>query len=222
MEPQKIRQNIENIKKELLPGVILEAAVKGRKVGEIKQALNAGVEVLGENYVQEAFWHRQEIKDSCRWHFIGRLQKNKINKALALFDMIETLHSLDLALEIEKRCQREQKTIEVLVEVNIAKEEQKNGIAPEEVESFLLALDKFSHLKVKGLMAMGPNFDNPEKLRPYFRRMHQLFENAKKLNLARGEMKYLSLGMSASFKVAMEEGANLVRIGTAIFGPRDY
>jgi len=223
MTAEEIRKKIKDIRSSLPAEVIIEAAVKGRLVQEIETAIESGIDIIGENYVQEALIHKQAIrKKASRWHFIGRLQKNKINKAILLFDMIETLSSWDLAVALNERLKRTRKRIDVLVEVNIAREPQKNGVFPEEAETFVKKLSLLGNIQVKGLMTMGPNLEK-EEMRPYFRNMRQIFEGIRKLSLEGVKMEYLSMGMSSSFKVAVEEGANLVRLGRAIFGPRpDY
>ena len=159
---------------------------------------------------------------------IGHLQTNKINKALRIFDIIQTLDSLGTAAAIDKRLERARTQImPVFVEINIGSEDSKAGINPEEHEPFEAYIEKlitdmseFEHLRIEGLMTMGPRFGNPEDSRLYFARMRRIFEKIKGLDLANVDMKYLSMGMTNSYKVAIEEGSNMVRIGTAIFGER--
>ncbi|MCD6192522.1 MAG: YggS family pyridoxal phosphate-dependent enzyme [Candidatus Aminicenantes bacterium] len=218
----QITKNVKKILAELPPGVELEAAAKGRSPQEILEAIEAGVKIIGENYVQEALVAYQVIGARAKWHFIGHLQRNKVKKAIEIFDMIETLDSLPLAEEIEKRCRLKGKVMPVLIEVNSGREPQKYGVLPEEVEDFVRQITDFSHLQVLGLMTMGPAFGDPEEARPYFQETRRLFERLKSLALPGVEMKYLSMGMSNSYRVAIEEGANLVRLGTILFGPREY
>jgi hypothetical protein len=218
----QIERNVKAILAELPPGVELVAAAKGRTPEEILQAVQAGVKIVGENYVQEALAAYQVIGSQVKWHFIGHLQRNKVKKAIEIFDMIETLDSLPLAEEIEKRCRQKEKIMPVLVEVNSGREPQKYGVLPEDVENFVRQLSSFSHLRVLGLMTMGPALGDPEEARPYFQETRRLFEQLKSLSLPQVEMKYLSMGMSNSYQVAIEEGANLVRLGTKLFGPRQY
>jgi pyridoxal phosphate enzyme (YggS family) len=151
---------------------------------------------------------------------IGHLQKNKVKKAVALFDMIETVDSLELAREIDKRCAQMGRVMPVLVEVNSGRERQKSGVMPGETEGLVKEISRLPNIKVMGLMTMGPRFGNPEDSRSYFVITRQLFERIKELKLPNVEMKYLSMGMTNSYHVALEEGANLVRIGTKIFGER--
>jgi pyridoxal phosphate enzyme (YggS family) len=215
-----IKENILKISDELPPGVELVAAAKGRAPDEVLQAVEAGVRVIGENYVQEAETACAAIGNRAVWHMIGRLQKNKVKKAVALFDMIETVDSVDLAREIDKRCAGIGKVMPVLVEVNSGREEQKAGVLPENAEALIREISRLPNIRVMGLMTMGPRFGNPEDSRPYFVITHRLFDRIKALKIADVEMKYLSMGMTNSYQIALEEGANLVRIGTKIFGAR--
>jgi len=217
-----IKENVRRILGRLPEGVMLVAAAKTRTPEEIMEAVSAGVTIIGENYVREAEAAREVVGDRAKWHFIGYLQRNKVKKAVALFDMIETVDSVKLAQEIDKRCALIGKVMPVLVEVNSGREEQKSGVLPEDVEPLVKALAAFPNIKVMGLMTMGPRFGDPEDARPYFIETRKIFERLKGLNLPGVEMKYLSMGMTNSYRVAIEEGANIVRIGTMIFGERDY
>jgi pyridoxal phosphate enzyme (YggS family) len=215
-----IRQNVTRLLSELPPGVALVAAAKSREPWEILEAIEAGISIVGENYLQEAARAYQVIGDRARWHFIGHLQKNKVKKAVELFSMIETVDSLEIAGEISKRCAQIGKTMPVLIEINSAREGQKWGVFPEKAAGLAAEISKLPNLKVMGLMTMGPFLGNPEDLRPYFRETKALFSQIGGLNLPRVTMKHLSMGMTDSYKVAVEEGANMVRIGTRIFGER--
>jgi pyridoxal phosphate enzyme (YggS family) len=215
-----IRDNIQKLLEELPPGTELAAAAKGRTPEEVLQAVEAGVRVIGENYVQEAEKARAAIGGRASWHMIGHLQKNKVKKAVALFDMIETVDSIELAREIDKRCAEAGRVMPVLVEVNSGREEQKSGVLPENAEALIKEISSLPNIRVMGLMTMGPRFGNPEDSRPYFVITRQLFDRLKALKLPNVEMKHLSMGMTNSYRVALEEGANLVRIGTKIFGER--
>jgi PLP dependent protein len=216
-----IVENIKKIMDELPEGVELVAAAKTRTPDEIKKAVEAGVKIVGENYVQEAQEAFDAIGKKARWHFIGHLQRNKVKKAIKIFDMIETVDSLKLAKEIEKRAARADKVMPVLIEVNSGREEQKFGVLPEEVEDLARKIAGFKHLKLQGLMTMGPMVGDPENARPYFVETSKVFNKLKELSIPGIEMKYLSMGMTNSYKIAIEEGANMVRIGTKIFGPRE-
>jgi pyridoxal phosphate enzyme (YggS family) len=216
-----IRENAQKLLKELPEGVELVAAAKTRTADEVLAAVEAGIKVIGQNYVQEAEAIYPAIGKKARWHFIGHLQRNKVKKAVKLFDMIETVDSVELAEEIDKRCAATGKVMPVLVEVNSGKEPQKAGVLPEKAEELIKAIAPLANIKVMGLMTMGPRFGNPEDSRPYFITTKKLFERIKALKIPNVEMKYLSMGMTNSYPVALEEGANLVRIGTLIFGARD-
>ncbi len=215
-----IRENVQQILAELPPGVLLVAAAKGRSPQEILEALEAGVQIIGENYVQEAERAFSVIGRRAQWHMIGHLQRNKAKKALEIFDMIETLDSVALAQELEKHCARLDKVMPVLIEINSGREPQKSGIFPEDAETLIRAVSRFPHLRILGLMTMGPRFGDPEEARPFFRETKKLFDSLKSLSLPNVEMKYLSMGMSNTYRIALEEGANVVRIGTKIFGER--
>ena len=217
-----IKQNVDQILSELPSGVQLVAAVKARAPEEILEAVESGVKILGENYVQEAERIYEVIGNKAEWHFIGHLQKNKVKKAVKLFDMIETVDSLELAREIDKRCAQIGKVMPVLVEINSGREEQKSGVFPEETEQLVRDISGLPNIRVMGLMTMGPRFGNPEDSRPYFVETKKIFDRIKKLNLPDIQMKYLSMGMTNSYKIALDEGANMVRIGSKIFGERDY
>ncbi len=217
-----IKQNVDKILSELPNGVQLVAAAKTRKAEEVLEAIESGVKIVGENYVQEAERVYEIIGNKAKWHFIGYLQKNKVKKAVRLFDMIETVDSLEMAIEIDKRCAQIGKVMPVLVEINSGREEKKSGVFPENTEQLVSEISGLQNIRVMGLMTMGPRFGNPEDSRPYFVETRRIFERIKKLDLPDIQMRYLSMGMTNSYKVALDEGANIVRIGSRIFGERDY
>jgi len=217
-----IKQSISQILGELPSGVQLVAAAKTRQPEEVLEAVESGVKIIGENYVQEAERAYQVAGNRAEWHFIGHLQKNKVKRAVRIFDMIETVDSVEIATEIDKRCAQIGKVMPVLIEVNSGREKQKSGVLPESVEQLVREVSAFQNIRVMGLMTMGPRFGNPEDSRPYFVETKKIFEKIRKLNLPDIEMKYLSMGMTNSYKVAIEEGANIVRIGSKIFGEREY
>jgi len=217
-----IRQNVNRILSELPAGVELVAAAKTRKPEEVLEAVESGVKIIGENYVQEAERVYQVAGNKAKWHFIGHLQRNKAKKAVRLFDMIETVDSVEIATEIDKRCAQIGKVMPILIEINSGRERQKSGVFPEDAEQLVKEISALQNIRVMGLMTMGPRFGNPEDSRPYFVETRKLFERIKKLNLPNIEMKYLSMGMTNSYKIALEEGANMVRIGNKIFGEREY
>ena len=215
-----ITQNIQQLLKELPPGVELVAAAKTRTPAEITEALNAGIKILGENYVQEAEQAYNAIGKLAQWHCIGHLQKNKVKKAVEIFDLIETVDTLDLAEEIDKRCAQIGKIMPVLIEVNSGCEEQKAGAMPQNVIPLAQAVSGLANVRLVGLMTMGPAVGDPEDSRPYFVTTREVFDELKRLNIPNIQMKYLSMGMTNSYKVALQEGANMVRLGTLIFGER--
>ena len=216
-----IEENVKRIISELPAGVDLVAAAKTRTPDEIRRAVDAGIRIIGENYVQEAEEAFAALGRIARWHFIGHLQKNKVKKAVPIFDMIETVDSVKLAELIDRECAKLDKTMPVLVEVNSGREPQKSGVLPEEAERLIRDLSKINHIQVLGLMTMGPRFGDPELARPYFQETKRLFDRLSQLDLDNVEMRYLSMGMSNTYEIAIEEGANMVRIGTKIFGKRE-
>jgi pyridoxal phosphate enzyme (YggS family) len=216
-----IRENIQQLLKELPGGVELVAAAKARTAEEVLQAVDSGIKTVGENYVQEAERAYPVVGNKAKWHMIGHLQKNKVKKAVKLFDMIETVDSADIAREIDKRCAQIGKVMPVLVEINSGREKQKSGVLPENAEPLIKEISSLPNIKVMGLMTMGPRFGNPEDSRPYFITTRKIFDRIKALGLPNIEMRYLSMGMTNSYPIALEEGANMVRIGTKIFGERD-
>jgi len=217
-----IKQNVAKILTELPGGVELVAAAKTRQPPEILEAVGAGARIIGENYVQEAEGAYEVVGDKAKWHFIGHLQKNKVKKAVRIFDMIETVDSAELAREIDRRCAQIGKVMSVLIEINSGREEQKAGVVPEEAERLVREISNYQNIKVMGMMTMGPFVGDPEDSRPYFVETKKIFEKIKQLNLPNVDMHHLSMGMTNSYKVAIEEGANMVRIGTKIFGQRAY
>lgn len=188
----------------------------------ILEAVEAGIRMLGENYVQEAEQKINALKgrvpETVSWHLIGHLQKNKAKKAVALFDVIESLDSVELARRIDKVAREMGKYQRVLVQVKLSDEPTKSGIPEAELEDLLEAVARMQHLRVEGLMLLPPYFEDPEQTRPYFRRLRQLRDELHRKGYT--FLKELSMGMSHDYEVAVEEGATIVRIGTAIFGPR--
>ena len=216
-----IKENVQRILAELPEGVQLVAAAKTRTPEEIHQAVEAGLEIIGENYVQEAEQAFQVIGNRVQWHMIGHLQRNKVKKAIRIFDLIETVDSMRLAQEIDKSCRKIGKIMPVLIEINSGEETQKAGVMPGDAAVLIKEMSALENISVVGLMTMGPFTGDPEDARPYFVRTKEIFEDLKQMELPRVEMKHLSMGMSNSYRVALEEGANMVRIGTNIFGQRE-
>lgn len=209
------------ILEELPPGVQLVGAAKTRTPEEILEAVDGGLEIVGQNYVQEAERAFEVIGNRVKWHMIGHLQTNKAKKAAKVFDMVETVGSTRLAQELDKVCGKMNRVMPILIEINSGEEEQKAGVMPEEATALIEEISGFQHVRVMGLMTMGPFEGDPEDSRPYFRKTRRIFDQIKAMNLPRVEMRNLSMGMSNSYKVAVEEGANIVRIGTLLFGERE-
>jgi PLP dependent protein len=215
-----IQKKAEEFLKKVPAGVELVLAAKMKTPLEVMEAVKGGVKIIGENYVQQAEEKFNVIGRKVRWHMIGHLQRNKVKKALEIFDMVETLDSYKLAGEINKEAGKKGIQYPVLIEINSGKEQQKSGIEPEKLEGLLEQIKNFENIKVEGIMTVGPFLENAEEIRPYFRKTALLFNQYKNYNAGNIEMKYLSMGMSISWKAAIEEGANLIRIGTSILGPR--
>ena len=225
MDLEQIRRNVEKILKNLPPEVTLVAAAKTRSPREARAAVEAGVKVIGHNYVQEAEQMYDELSEwteskGVKWHLIGHLQRNKAKKAVSMFHMVETLDSPRLARKLQKECEKAETTLEVLIEVNSGEESNKTGVEPDDVEKLIQEVSSMDRLRVKGLMTMGPITGDPEDARPYFRLTKQLFDDLADKDLKNVSMEVLSMGMSNSYLQAIEEGATLVRIGTRLFGPR--
>lgn len=215
-----IRKSTKKILESIPPGVLLLAAAKMRTLEEVEAAIQAGVTDIGYNYVQEALPIIQTIGDRAKWHMIGHLQQNKVKIAVEYFDMIETVDSWRLAQSLDRYCANLQKKMPVLVEVNSGRETNKTGVLPEEVDELVIRMSTLQNLRVEGLMTMGPRFGDPEDSRPYFKATREVFERIAARNLPNITMKFLSMGMSNSYQIAIEEGANIVRIGTKLFGER--
>lgn len=216
-----IKENIELILNELPEGVSLLAAAKTRTASEISEAIRAGVTLIGENYLQDTTDTFYDVTEVAEWHFIGHLQRNKAKKAVELFDMIESIDSFRLAREIDKHCKKKDKIMPILIEVNSGEESQKTGVLPGNLIDVIKEILVLENVKIMGLMTMGPRFGDPEDSRPYLKKTKELFDQVKALSLPHVEMKYLSMGMTNSYKIAIEEGSNVVRIGTKIFGERE-
>jgi pyridoxal phosphate enzyme (YggS family) len=187
---------------------------KTQPVKLVQAAVEAGLGIVGENYVQEAQARIEALGHGVEWHFIGRLQSNKAKYAVRMFDLIHSVDNLKLARELSRRAGESDIIQPVLVEINIAGEESKGGVSPDEAERLIHEVGELPHLELRGLMTMPPFFDQPEKVRPFFAELRRLAERIGP------PLKELSMGMSGDFEVAIEEGATLVRVGTALFGPR--
>lgn len=199
--------------------IILVCAVKEARLEDVIKAVEAGVTDIGENRVQDASAKYELLtkKAGIRWHFIGHLQTNKVKKAIKLFDLIHSVDSLHLAREIQKQAKRLNKMQSILVQVNISGEKTKYGIDPEGAEHLIKAICNMKNLMLLGLMTMEPYSADPEDSRVHFRRLKELRGSLSPYNCENIDMKHLSMGMSGDFEVAIEEGADIVRIGSAIF-----
>jgi len=200
--------------------VKLLAATKSQSIELIRAAVDAGVTLIGENYVREAAGKKPRIGEAIEWHMIGHLQRNKVKAAVDLFDVFESLDNLPLARELDKEGQKRNKVIRVFVEVNLGGEESKTGVNESEAASLVQQVASLSHLRVEGFMSVPPYREDPEEVRPYFRKLRLLQEKLGEIRSPRLELRELSMGMSHDYKVAIEEGASIVRIGTALFGAR--
>jgi pyridoxal phosphate enzyme (YggS family) len=217
-----IERNVTQLLAEIPSGIQVVAAAKTRTPAEVSEAVQAGIRIIGENYVKEAKEAYELVGNRAAWHFIGILRKHEVRKtAVEIFDMIESVDSLEIASEIDKKCVQIGKIMPVLIEVNSGREPQKSGVLPEDAEQLVRETSVLRNVKVMGLMTMGPRFGNPEESRPYFAEARRVFEKIKGLRLRNVEMKYVSMGMTNSYEVAIQEGANIIRIGTKIFGERD-
>ncbi len=215
-----VSENVRSLLAELPPGVRLMAAAKGRRPEEVLEAVEAGISLIGENYVQEGVAARSAVGARAEWHFIGHLQTNKVRSAVEVFDLIETVDSLRLAREVDRRSAETGKVMPVLIEVNSGRESQKFGVPAEKVAGLARELAGLEHIRLDGLMTMGRLAADPEESRPDFRQTKRLFDELRSLSLPGVRIVTLSMGMSDTYRLAIEEGANLVRLGTRIFGPR--
>lgn len=227
----EIKRRLEEVRSRILetckrcgrdPGTVrLVAVSKTVPVETIQNAIEAGVGILGENYIQDA-------REKCRaladypvfWHFIGHLQTNKAKYAVRLFELIHTVDSFRLAAELDREARKIEKVQKILIQINIGKETSKSGIDPESAESLVRSISNLTNLSVQGLMVIPPFFDEPEMVRPYFRELRNLRDFLQAEGISGVRMDELSMGMTGDFEAAIEEGATLVRIGTAIFGER--
>ncbi len=226
-----LKQNIQQVKSKIKAAaersgrnwedIHLIAVTKNFSAEVVQAAVDNGIVLLGENRVQEAKSKIDLVKGDVKWHLIGHLQRNKVKTAIELFSMIQSLDSFRLAEEIQKRAEQAERVIDVLVQVNIGREKTKYGIDPDDTESFVKEVAQLPNLKIRGLMTIAPFKEDPEDVRLYFRQLYNIFESLKEKSIRNVSMEYLSMGMSHDFEVAIEEGANMVRIGTGIFGARE-
>jgi len=198
----------------------LVSVTKTRTAAEMDEVIRAGITQIGENRVQEAMVKKPQVTLPATWHLVGSLQTNKARRALELFDIIQSVDSLHLGIELQRRCEQMDKHVGSLIEVNTSGEASKHGVSPDAVPDLVVELLKLDHLQLMGLMTIGPGLaiDDPEASRPSFRTLKALAQDCRRRFGV--PLPHLSMGMSSDFEVGIEEGATIVRIGTAIFGPR--
>ena len=227
-----VRDNIQKIR----DGIAEAALRSGRNASDVRlmavtktvdddrimEAIEVGVDIIGENYVQEARRKIDKMGKNVEWHMIGHLQSNKAKYAVQLFDMIHSIDRLKLASELDKRSRTAGCVTKILIEVNISGEETKSGVKKEDTINLVKDISTLENLSIQGLMTMPPWFDDPEDARPYFVPLRELRDRIIEENIPNVEMRELSMGMSGDYQVAVEEGATIVRIGTSIFGERSY
>lgn len=229
---QEIRDNISRIKQHINEicekaskdpeGITLIAVTKTVDTDRINYAAGCGIANIGENKVQEIMSKYENVDSGVKWHLIGHLQTNKVKYIIDKTALIHSVDSIGLAEEISKRAEKINLVKDVLVQVNVAKEDTKFGIDYEDTESFIKQISQYKGIKVKGLMTIAPYSEDPEEVRLVFRRLREKFDLLGKAGIPNAEMKYLSMGMTNDYGIAIEEGSNMVRIGTGIFGKRNY
>ena len=202
--------------------VELIAVTKNHPVAAMQEAIDAGIMNIGENRVQEALDKAETLEREVKWHLIGHLQTNKVKHAVRQFDLIHSVDSLRLAREIDKAAAKFGKVQNILVQINLAHEESKSGIDRAELDDILTGIDELRAIRLQGFMCIAPNYEDVEECRPLFRTMYDIFQQVKTRELRTADIRYLSMGMTHDYEIAVEEGANLVRVGTAIFGARQY
>ncbi|AAO36167.1 proline synthetase associated protein [Clostridium tetani E88] len=222
MTKMSISENLHAIKKEIGNNVNLIAVSKTKPIEDIDKAYNLGIRDFGENKVQELVEKIDKFqKEDIRWHLIGHLQRNKVKYIVGKVYLIHSLDSIRLLKEIERKYKDEDKVAKVLIQINIGEDENKYGIKVEELEDMIKACEECSNVKIEGLMTILPMEDS-EICKRYFKQMKKIFDDLKNRSFKNIEMKYLSMGMSGDYKIAIEEGSNMIRVGQGIFGKRDY
>ena len=225
-----VRENLAQVRKHMEEAcrragrqtdeVTLIAVSKTKPVGMLMEAYEAGARDFGENKVQEILEKRPEIPADARFHMIGHLQRNKVRQVIDQVTLIRSVDSLRLAEQIEHEAAKKELHVNILLEVNVAREESKFGFFLEEVEDALREISKYPHITVKGLMTIAPYVEDPEENRDIFKKLHQVFIDMKSKNIDNSNMSVLSMGMTGDYQVAIEEGSTMIRVGTGIFGAR--
>lgn len=229
-----IRQNIQVVRDSIFGAaarssylknaddVTLIAVTKNHGIDAMREAIDEGLVVVGENRVQEAESKYDALSREVSWHLIGHLQSNKAKKAVKLFDLIHSVDSLSLAEAIDTAARKEGKVQDILLQVNVAKDENKFGLDTDDVMAVAQAVCKMDNLRLRGLMTIAPFTEDSEEVRPYFRRLRELYTMLQDAQLPSSQIDCLSMGMTHDYVVAVEEGANMIRVGTGIFGAREY
>ena len=227
-----IKENLDNIYSRIkvaaeksgrrAEDIKLIAVTKTVDIDRIKNVYDCGILDLGENKVQELLLKYDKLNKSCKWHFIGHLQTNKIKYIIDKVQMIHSVDSLQLAKEIDSRAVKLGKVIDILLQVNVSGEESKFGISPYEVHELIVKISRFRNISLRGMMTIAPYAENAEDVRHVFKKLNNIYIDIKRKSIDNINMDYLSMGMSNDFEIAIEEGASIVRIGTGIFGNRDY
>jgi len=220
-EQREIVKRVRGVLATIPPHVEVLAAAKTRTPDEVREAIAGGVRLIGQNYVQEAERAIEALgRGTAQWNLIGHLQRNKAKAAVRLFDTVESVDSVRIATALDREAAKIDRCLPVLIEINSAREPQKSGVLPEEAEAVIREIAEMSSLRIEGLMTMGPLVADPESLRPYFAETRRLLDHVAALRVPNVEMRTLSMGMSDSYRVAIDEGATRVRLGTVLFGPR--
>ena len=219
---QKIKAAMKKRTADMDENVLLVAVTKNHDVAAMREAIDAGAADIGENRIQEAKKKYETLGRDVTWHLIGHLQTNKVKHAVRQFDLIHSVDSLRLAQEIDKAAAKFGKVQNILIQINLAREASKSGIDRTELDAMLAVIDDLRCVRLQGFMCIAPNYDDVEECRPLFRTMYEIFQQVKAAEPRTADIRYLSMGMTHDYEIAVEEGANLVRVGTAIFGARVY
>ena len=220
-----IKNNINNACKKINRNpeeINLIAVTKTIDTDQMNAALKMGIKIIGENKVQEIMEKYDKIEYETQWHMIGHLQTNKVKYIIDKVDLIQSVDSIRLAKEIDKRAKKINKIIDILIQINVADEETKFGLSSNKIDNTIKEISDLGNIRVQGLMAMVPYVEDPEVVRPYFKKMKKIYDSLKNSSFQKVSMNYLSMGMTNDYMVAIEEGSNMIRIGTGIFGERDY
>ena len=227
-----LKKNIENVLTRVKDAAIvshrepsdieLVAVTKTVDVDVIDEAIDYGILHMGESRVQELLKKYEQIGNVVKWHLIGHLQRNKVKYIIDKVDIIHSLDSFKLAKEIDKRAENINRIIECLLQVNISEEKTKYGVSPKDVEHILRDITSLNNIKIVGLMTIAPHVGDREQIRQCFRTLKNIFDRMSEIDFPNVKMKYLSMGMSDDFEIAIQEGANFIRVGTSIFGERNY